>query len=151
MLNRSFRKFCLAVFQRNPKEFSNIKNFIIFVRDEQMRRQRSDMGIQYQPEHRIACGVDFNASGTWLGVNLDTANYGFITNYLNIHRKNIKDSRFKRATLLMNFLQQNKPMKDVDSYEQYLQFFLEYSHLFNGTNIWLSNFIYSNITVMANN
>ena len=69
---------CIVLFKKTPTR--GIKRFVLFNRDEEINRVRTRLGIHIAP-HRIACGFDIKSQGTWLGVNLDTGNFGFLTNY----------------------------------------------------------------------
>ena len=75
------KRDCLVVFKKRP--MPGIKRFVLFNREEQLRRTRSHFGVHFSPNHRIVCAVDYRAGGTWIGVNLDTGNFGFLTNYGN--------------------------------------------------------------------
>jgi uncharacterized protein with NRDE domain len=83
--------------------------------------------------------VDLEAKGTWLGVNLDTGNYGFLTNYANKPFQVISDTNYRRGNLLMSFLQIERPFNAPSDYEAYLKHFIEEGEKFNGVNIWLGN------------
>ena len=92
---------CLVVFKRQPTR--GLRRFVLFNRDEMINRKRSHFGVHFHPR-RIVCGVDLQANGTWIGVNLDTGNFGFITNYGNKPFTFNADPAYRRGNLLMNFL-----------------------------------------------
>ncbi len=97
------------------------------------------------------CGVDLRAEGTWLGVNLDTGNYGFITNYENLPRKKINLKEYRRANLLLEFLKQKMIFNSRQQYKEYLDHFLKEGSKYNGTNIWLANLHSSQDVYFAHN
>lgn len=72
---------CIVFFRKNPS-IKGVKRIIIFNRDESIHKERSPLGIHFEPQ-KIACGFDLQANGTWLGINLETGNYGYLTNYEN--------------------------------------------------------------------
>ena len=74
-----------------------------------------------------------------MGLNLDTGNYGFITNYENKPIRKIHNLKYKRANLLLNFLKDQRRLEREEQFRRYLGPFLKEGHLWNGTNIWLSN------------
>ncbi|CDW89418.1 UNKNOWN [Stylonychia lemnae] len=127
---------CIVFFRVRPTK--GIKLIVIFNRDEQPSRKRSELGVHFDPQ-RIACAVDLEANGTWLGFNLDTANFGFLTNYENKKFKMIADSKYRKGNLLMNFLKSESPFTKPEYYQEYLETFLQEGEEFNGTNIWLGN------------
>ena len=69
---------CIVFFKYFPVK--GVKLIVLFNRDEAIERKRTSLGIHFSPS-RILCGVDLEANGTWFGVNLDTGNFGFLTNY----------------------------------------------------------------------
>lgn len=81
------KRHCLVVFKQRP--IPGIKLVVLFNRDESLKRVRSHFGVHFSPTHRIVCGVDKQAEGTWMGVNLDTGNFGFLTNYENKPKQKI--------------------------------------------------------------
>ena len=104
MISIRTQHFCLVAFQKHP--IPGVSRFVLFNRDEQLRRTRSALGVHFGPPHKIVCGVDHRCDGTWLGVNLDTANYGFITNYENLPKRKIEFKRYKRSNLLLEYLKE---------------------------------------------
>ena len=86
--------------------------------------------------------MDLEAKGTWLGVNLDTGNYGFLTNYGNKPFHVITDTRYRRGNLLMSFLLNDKTFNSPKDYQEYLEHFIEEGDKFNGVNIWLGNLLH---------
>ena len=74
---------------------------------------------------------------------MDTANYGFITNYENKPRAAISNRKYKRANLLLEYLKQQRAFYSNRQYKEYLHRFLDEGEGFNGTNIWLGNLIES--------
>ena len=139
---------CIVFFKKNPTK--GIKRVIVFNRDEQPSRKRSSLGIYFDPQ-KIACGVDLHANGTWLGINLDTGNYGFLTNYENVPFKIIDDTNYKKGNLLMNFLKSDEQFLEIEQYEKYLDLFLKEGSKFNGTNIWLANIYNNDEIIFAHN
>ena len=79
---------CLVIFKKRP--IKGIKRFVLFNRDEDIWRQRTSFGVHFHPQ-RILCGLDLQAFGTWIGINLDTGNFGFLTNYENKPFSQIED------------------------------------------------------------
>lgn len=75
-----------------------------------------------------------------MGINLDTGNYGFVTNYVNKPVKKITNHKYRRANLLLHFLQEDSRIIETNKYREILSTFIEDGKEFNGTNIWLSNF-----------
>ena len=71
---------CIVIFKRFP--LKGVKFVVVFNRDEQVSRKRSPLGIHFEP-NQIACGYDLQANGTWLGIEILTGNFGFLTNYEN--------------------------------------------------------------------
>lgn len=142
---------CLVIFKRKP--IPGIKRFVLFNRDEQIKRKRTNLELHVNQKHnnRILCGVDVRTGGTWFGLNLDTGNLGFLTNYENKPTIPISNRKYKRASLLMNFLKEKERMSHADKFKEYLQMFLEEGEKFNGTNIWLSNIPEYNQVVFAHN
>lgn len=92
---------CVAFIKYRP--IRGIKLIILFNRDESIERPRTPLGIHFSPA-RILCGVDKEADGTWFGINLDTGNFGFLTNYAHKPFYYITDTMFRRGNLLMRFL-----------------------------------------------
>lgn len=64
---------------------------------------RSNFGVHFGPQ-KIACAYDMQANGTWFGINLDTGNYGFLTNYEKKPFRYIEDPKYRKGNLLMDFL-----------------------------------------------
>jgi uncharacterized protein with NRDE domain len=132
---------CIVFFRKNPP-VRGIKRVILFNRDEAILRERTPLGVHFSPQ-RILCGVDLEAKGTWLGVNLDTGNYGFLTNYGNKPFHVITDTRYRRGNLLMTFLLNDKSFNSPKDYQEYLENFIEEGDKFNGLNIWLGNLLHT--------
>lgn len=127
---------CVVFLKYNPKKA--IKLLVVFNRDESIRRERTMLDIHFAPA-KILCGIDKEALGTWLGINLETGNFGFLTNYVHQPFVKIYDPAYRKGNLLMNFLKLEKPMLEQSEYQQYLDLFLKEGHSFNGTNLFLSN------------
>jgi uncharacterized protein with NRDE domain len=95
--------------------------------------------------------VDFRSQGTWLGLNVDTGNFGFITNYENQPRREVQFGKYRRGMLLTNFLKEQRQYSTPQQYKRYLQYFLDEGDKFNGTNIWLTNLIATEDMYFAHN
>ena len=76
-----------------------------------------------------------------MGVNLDTGNFGFLTNYENKKFQAITDSKYRKGNLLMNFLRNEIALAETEQIRKYLELFLTEGDYFNGTNIWLGNLL----------
>ena len=63
--------------------------------------------MHFDPQ-KIACAYDLQANGTWFGINLDTGNYGFLTNYEKKPFQLIDNPRYRKGNLLMDFLKQHR-------------------------------------------
>ncbi len=111
---------------------------------------RSKFGVHFGPQ-KIACAYDLQANGTWFGVNLDTGNYGFLTNYEKVPMHPISDPRYRKGNLLMNFLQAKEKFTHPTHYEEHLEVFLKEGEKFNGVNLWLGNISENNEIVFAHN
>lgn len=129
---------CLAIFKNRP--IKGIKHFVLFIRDENLNRRRSRFKVHFNPSNRILCGLDYRSGGTWLGVNLNTGNYGFVIDYLNKKFIDNLNPNYSRGMLLLNFLKENRKYQEIHQYKEYLNCFLSQGDRFNGTNILLSNF-----------
>ena len=133
---------CIVFFRKFAPSSSGAHNLafvLLFNRDESLARERSPLCQDFFEGHSIACGVDLQAHGTWLGVNLKTGNIGFLTNYESKPFQAISDPRYRKGNLLMNFLKQTAPLREVKEYCEYLGHFMAEGQKFNGTNIWLGN------------
>ena len=73
---------CIVFFWKNPCK--GLKRIILFNRDESINRKAVPLDIQaaLHPS-QIMCGMDLEANGTWMGINVENGNYGFLTNYEN--------------------------------------------------------------------
>ena len=100
-----------------------MKRIILFNRDEDTKRERTPLGIHFDPK-KILCGVDKMADGTWLGVNLETGNIGFLTNYCDKEFMAITDPTYRRGNLLMNFLKADSQFASLDHFKEYLHLFI---------------------------
>lgn len=127
---------CLLFFKYNPTK--HVKFIATFIRDEAINRTRSPLGVYFPPQ-KILCGVDLEANGTWLGINLETGNYGFLTNFNHKPFNIITDTKYRKGNLLMNFLMEENKFLDQEQYEKNLQVFLEEGDKINGTNLLMSN------------
>lgn len=137
------------VFFTQATNIKGVKKVIIFNRDEDIKRERTPLGIHFDPK-KILCGVDKMAEGTWLGVNLDTGNIGFLTNYCDKMFIPITDPKYRRGNLLMNFLKADLQFDSLEHYKEYLNTFITVGDKFNGCNIWLGNVNLSE-TIFAHN
>lgn len=74
-----------------------------------------------------------------MGVNVKTGNFGFLTNYDHKVFKMIKDQKFRKGRLMIDYLKSPDAMVTDEDFETYLKTFLEFGDEFNGTNILLGN------------
>lgn len=140
---------CIVFFKRHPT--NHIKRVIVFNRDEQIERSRSNLGLHF--DDKIICAYDLQANGTWLGVNVLTGNYGYLTNYENKPFQMIFDQKYRKGNLLMNYLKSEISFSNDDDGEKrkdYLRTFLDEGDNFNGTNIWLGNILDKNLAFAHN-
>ena len=139
---------CIVFYSERPP-IKGIKRIIIFNRDEDTRRERSPLGVHFEPK-KILCGVDLMAEGTWLGVNLENGNFGFLTNFCDKMFVPIIDPKYRRGNLLMNFLKGDSKFNSIDEYKGYLNTFLTEGDKFNGVNLWIGNMLTDN-TIFTHN
>lgn len=120
---------CIVFFRKTPP-VEGVKLVVVFNRDESVKRERTALGLHFDS---ILCGLDLEAQGTWLGVNVKTGAIGFLTNYEHKPFTPITDPAYRKGNLLMDYLR----LEEHDG--KYLERFLSEGHRFNGTNIWLGN------------
>eukprot|EP00347_Sterkiella_histriomuscorum_P011688 403371488 len=136
---------CIVFFKIKP--LKGIRFVALFNRDEQPERKRSHLDIHFKPSN-IACAVDLEANGTWLGFNINTGNFGFLTNYENKEFHFIQDQRYRKGNLLMNFIRSDYIFRHPQEYLVYLDLFLKEGYQFNGTNIWLGNALHDDMKMV---
>ncbi|TNV77058.1 hypothetical protein FGO68_gene17582 [Halteria grandinella] len=141
---------CIVFFRKFQPKASPYALILLFNRDEAINRERTPLCHDFFEGKSIACGVDLQAHGTWLGVNLKSGNFGFLTNYENKPFQMITDQKYRKGNLLMNFLKNDEPIVGSEVYREYLDTFLKEGQSFNGTNIWLGNLTHGNL-VFAHN
>ena len=69
---------CLGFFVYNPTP--NYKFMLLFNRDEAATRERTKLIVT---DKGVLCGLDIESKGTWLGINIKSGNFRFLTNYAN--------------------------------------------------------------------